>query len=153
MWTNNKGIIDGSRQGEKECVKPRAGDADLWIKIWEELHHFVSREIVVEVEHVKAHRTKTDKKDMSKIEKFVTEGSEKADEFCKSRSNVGRRIYGGEKGGNEASNGVVCPGQQVSMHEVCKEWQVHENGNSQVHSTSRNFWEHGESDIWEATIW
>ena len=28
---NNKKIIDGLRKGEKECVKPRAGDANLWI--------------------------------------------------------------------------------------------------------------------------
>ena len=26
---DNKGINDGSRKGEKECIKPRAGDADL----------------------------------------------------------------------------------------------------------------------------
>ena len=52
-------------------------------------------EILVEVEHVKAHRTEKDKKKMSEFEKFVTEGNEKADEVRKGRSNVGRRIYGG----------------------------------------------------------
>ena len=37
-WTHqgacgsNKGLIDGVRKGEKECIKPRAGDAYLWIK-------------------------------------------------------------------------------------------------------------------------
>ena len=55
----------------------------MWIEIWEELHHFVSREIVVEVEHVKAQRTKNDKKEMSQFEKFVAEGNEKADELAK----------------------------------------------------------------------
>ena len=30
---DNKGVIDGLRKGEKECIKPRAGDADLWINI------------------------------------------------------------------------------------------------------------------------
>ena len=35
---------------------------------------------MVEVEHVKAHRTKKEKKEMSRFEKFVTEGNEKADE-------------------------------------------------------------------------
>ena len=25
---DNKGTIDGLRKGEKECIKPRAGDAD-----------------------------------------------------------------------------------------------------------------------------
>ena len=27
---DNKGIIDELRKGEKECIKPRAGGADLW---------------------------------------------------------------------------------------------------------------------------
>ena len=52
-------------------------------KIWEELHLLVSKEISVEVEHVKAHRTKKDKKDISHFEKFATEGKEKADELAK----------------------------------------------------------------------
>ena len=38
--------------------------------------------------HVKAHRTKKDKKEMSHFEKFVTEGNEKADELA----NVGRMM-------------------------------------------------------------
>ena len=33
----------------------------------------------MEVEHVKAHRTKKEKKDMSHFEKFITGGNEKAD--------------------------------------------------------------------------
>ena len=36
IHVENKGTIDGLRRGEKECTQPRAGDADLWIKIWEE---------------------------------------------------------------------------------------------------------------------
>ena len=32
VHVDNKGIIDGLREGEKECIKPRAGDADLWLK-------------------------------------------------------------------------------------------------------------------------
>ena len=39
--------------------------------------------ILVEVEHVKAHRTKKEKIYMSYFEKFVTEGNEKADELAK----------------------------------------------------------------------
>ena len=31
VHVDNKGITDGLRKGEKVCVKPRAGDADLWI--------------------------------------------------------------------------------------------------------------------------
>ena len=78
-------------------MDPKAGDADLWIKNWEQSHHLVSREIVVEVEHVKAHRTKKEKKYVSHFKKFVTEGNEKADELAKSWSNVGRRIHGGSE--------------------------------------------------------
>ena len=33
IHVDNKGIIDGLRRGEQECIKPRAGDADLRIKI------------------------------------------------------------------------------------------------------------------------
>ena len=40
------------------------------------------KKMLVEVEHVKAHRTKKDKKDMSHFGKFVTEGNGKADELA-----------------------------------------------------------------------
>ena len=59
------------------------GDADLRINTWEGLHCSISKEVVVEVEHVKAHQTETDNKEMSHFEKFVTEGNEKADELAK----------------------------------------------------------------------
>ena len=67
----------------KECIDPKASDADLWIKSWEELHLLLSKEILVEVDHVKAHRTQKEKKEMSHFERFVTEGNEKADELAK----------------------------------------------------------------------
>ena len=67
----------------RKCIDPNAGDTDLWIKIWEELHLSTSKEILVEVEHVEAHRTEKDKKEMSQSEKFVTDGNEKADELAK----------------------------------------------------------------------
>ena len=44
---------------------------------------FLPRDIVVEVEHVKAHRTKKEKREMSHFEMFVTEGTEKTDELAK----------------------------------------------------------------------
>ena len=53
------------------------------LKKWEELNLLVSQEILVEVEHVKAHRTEKDKKEMSHCEMFVTEGNEEADELAK----------------------------------------------------------------------
>ena len=49
---------------------------------WEELHSLAAGDILGEVEHVKAHRTKEEKKEMSHFEKFVTEGKEKADELA-----------------------------------------------------------------------
>ena len=33
VHVDNKGIIDGLRKGERECIMPRAGDADLWINL------------------------------------------------------------------------------------------------------------------------
>ena len=42
----------------------------------------MERGILVEVEHVRAHRTKKDKKNMSQFAKFVTEGNEKADDLA-----------------------------------------------------------------------
>ena len=78
-----KGIIDGLCRGERKCIDLNAGDADVWIGIWEELHFLVSKEVSVEVEHVKAHRKERDKKEMSHHERFVTEGNEKADELAK----------------------------------------------------------------------
>ena len=47
------------------------------------LQLLTSIEILVEVEHVNAHRTKQEKKDMSHFETFVTEGNKKADELAK----------------------------------------------------------------------
>ena len=35
----------GYGKGEKECIKPGVGDADLWFKIWEELHELVKRHL------------------------------------------------------------------------------------------------------------
>ena len=34
VHVDNKGIIYGLRRGDSKCIKPRVGDADLWIKIW-----------------------------------------------------------------------------------------------------------------------
>ena len=72
MHVDNKGIIDGLWRGERKCIDPKAGEADLWIKTWEELHLLMSKETLVDVEHVKAHRTKKDKKDMSHTLRIVS---------------------------------------------------------------------------------
>ena len=43
VYVDIKGSIDGLRRGERECIMPTAGDADFWIKIWEELHYLAER--------------------------------------------------------------------------------------------------------------
>ena len=86
MHVDKKGIFDGLWRGEGECIKPKAGDADLWIKIWEELHRLAARDMVLCLEHFYAHRTKKDKKEMSQFEKFVFDGNEKADELATARA-------------------------------------------------------------------
>ena len=84
VHVDNEGIMDGLFGGQRNCIDPNAGDADLWIKTKnrEELHLLTSKEMLVEVKHVKAHRTKKDKKEMSQFEKFVAEGNVKADELA-----------------------------------------------------------------------
>ena len=121
VHVDNKGIIDGLRKGEKECIRPRGGDADLWIQNWEESHELVKRGILVEVTYVKAHRTKKEKENMTKIERFVTEGNEKADE------NAGRRIYGRSESccfsAGEREEVYVALQCAASFHCLVKEWK------------------------------
>ena len=38
VHVDNKGFVYGSWRGRRKCIDPKAGDADLWINIWEELH-------------------------------------------------------------------------------------------------------------------
>ena len=83
VHVDKKGILDGLWRGERKCMNPTDGDADMWIKMWEKLHLLTPKEILVKVEHVKAHRTKKDEQDMSHFERFVTDGNEEADELAK----------------------------------------------------------------------
>ena len=72
---------------------------------------------------MRAHRTKKEKEKMSNIEKFVTEGNEKADELAKAGAmqELERTVdfCRQEKGENEASN--------ISVYEMRKKKQIHEN--------------------------
>ena len=46
VHVDNKGFLDGLWRGERKCIDPIAGDADLWIKNWEEFASFyVDRDI------------------------------------------------------------------------------------------------------------
>ena len=67
------------------CIGPKAGDADLWIEILEELHCFHTKETVVEVEQVKAH-AQQDKKRMSHFEKYVAKDGVMWDEGFKAKA-------------------------------------------------------------------
>ena len=50
VHVDNKGIIDGLWRGARKRINPKAGVADLWIEIWEELHSLAAGDIVVEVD-------------------------------------------------------------------------------------------------------
>ena len=52
----------GYEEVRKECIKPGAGDADPWLNNCEGSHELIKKGILVEVAHVKAHRTKKEKK-------------------------------------------------------------------------------------------
>ena len=69
VHVGNKGIIDGLWKSEKKCIGPRAKDADEWIMIWAEIHRVHQEDIPMEVEHVKAHRSKKETQEMSIFEK------------------------------------------------------------------------------------
>ena len=175
---DNIGIIDGLRRGERECIKPRAGDADLWIKIWEELLSLDERDITVEVEHVKAHRTKKEKKEMSHFLRRLSPKATRRREQCWTKGFISEAraepmqqereevhaalqyaasfrclveewydceerkpkpkekwIFVDQKTrGDETSNGVVPGSQQVLVHEVWEEQQIHED-TRKVHRT------------------
>ena len=128
--------------------------------------------MLVEVEHVKAHRSKKETQHMSLFEKVLTEGNEKADELAREgamldgggvaesrASTVQQRrnevyaalqyaagfhclvkewkdcedlkpktkekctLCGQKAGSKEASCGVVCSSEQISVHEMRKKQQ------------------------------
>ena len=60
-----------------------------------------------------------------------------------------------KKRGDETSNGVVRGNQQVSVHEVLKKQQIHEDARK-MHRTNnfcQQILENGESVNWEVTTW
>ena len=73
----------GCGEEKRECIKPKAGDADLWIKVWEELHRLAARDVVVEVEHVKAHAHEEKKRKMCRALKRSSLKATKTDELEK----------------------------------------------------------------------
>ena len=96
------------------CFGPRAKDADLWILIWGELHGFDQESILVEVDRVKAHRTKKDMQQLSLFERFIAEGKEKADELAK----AGAMMDGGVL--TQARASTVQQGKRRSLCSAAK---------------------------------
>ena len=82
------------------------------------------RDITVEVEHVKAHRTKKAKKEMSHFEKFVTEGNGKADDLANAGAMLDERVYGGSErqcSRSEKRCTQLCS-TAASFHCLVEEW-------------------------------
>ena len=117
---DNKWILDGLWKGEVKCTGPKAAAVGLCTKMCEEMHHRRSKEILNEVEHVKAHRTKRDKKEMSKVEKFIVQGIEKVDEVAKE----GATLDEGFVAESRARTVQQEPLQYAaSFHCLVKEWK------------------------------
>ena len=75
------------------CIGPRAKDADLWTSIWEEWHGVHQEGILVEGQARQSTAPKEGKAaKISLFNKFITEGTEKADELAKG----GARLNGGD---------------------------------------------------------
>ena len=72
VHVETKGIIAGLWRRETKCKGPKAKDADLGVLIWEELHSVHPEVTLVDVEHVKAHRSKKEQQETSLFEKPTT---------------------------------------------------------------------------------
>ena len=86
----------------------------------------MSEETLVEVEHVKAHRSKKVKKDMSQFEKFATGGNEKADELAKAGSILDEGFLAETRARRvQQERDVVCAALQYapSFHCLVEEWE------------------------------
>ena len=116
----------GCGKGEKECIKPGAGDADLWIKFWEEPHELVKRGISVELEHMKAHRTKKEKEKLTQFETFVTEAIEKPDELAKAGATLDEGFVAEVRADTmkqEREDVYVALQYAASFHFLVEEWK------------------------------
>ena len=81
--------------------------------MWEELHRVHQEGTLVEVEHVKAHRSKEMLR-MSLFRKFITEGNYKADELAKERAML--------DGGGMAHVGAITVQQERGEVSAALQW-------------------------------
>ena len=82
----------------------------------------------MEVEQVKAHRTKTEKETMTQFERFVTEGTEKAAELAKAGAMMGEGFMAEARAERSCEAGEreeVCVALQyaASFHCLVEEWK------------------------------
>ena len=78
------------------------------------------------MEHVKAHRTKEEKKEMSLFQKFVTEGNEKADELAKAGAMLDERFMAearAETIKQEREEVYAALQYAASFHCLVEEWK------------------------------
>ena len=80
----------------------------------------------MEVEHVKAHSTKKEKKEMALSEKFVTEGNEKADHLAKAGAILGEGFMAearAETMQQEEEEVYAALQYAASFHCLVEEWK------------------------------
>ena len=70
VHVDNTRIIGGLWRGEMRCICAKAQDTDLSKLICEEWHRVHQERMLVEVQHVKAHRNRKEKEDMPLFEKI-----------------------------------------------------------------------------------
>ena len=80
---DHRGIVDGLWKGKIEVHWPESKGRRSVGLIGEEVRRMHRQETLLEVEHFKAHRSKTEKQELSLFERSVTEGNERADESGK----------------------------------------------------------------------
>ena len=121
-----QGIIDGLWRGEIECIGPKAKDAHLWVSVQEELHRVHQEGILVEVEHIKAHRSEKEKQRISLFEKFITESNEKSDDQATYGAMVDGEVMAQLRGTTvqQQRAGVYAALQYAaSLHCLWEDWQ------------------------------
>ena len=80
----------------------------------------------MEVEHVKGHRTKKEKEKMTKLERFVTEGNEKAYELAKAGAMLDEGFMAearAETMRQEREEVYVALQYAASFHCLVEEWK------------------------------
>ena len=96
-----------------KCIGPKAKGVDLWMLIWEEVHRILQEILLLEVEHVKAHRSKNEVQEVTLFKHFVTDGNEGTDEMAK----IEAMLDGGDMAQIRAST------VQQKTEEVCAVFQ------------------------------